>query len=183
MQIAFLCFFKQTRRRVLLGANIISGIFVGAIAALSLAGELSIWKLLILVAGYGASEAVFGPAYGAIIPELVDREVLTQANSLNQLNRPLAIDATMSVSDAPRGIVPSRRLAGRGTGAASSDAHGAPAIGSALTDVPGPARGNGAAAASTSGARSRITVAGARVTRTTGVSNCHRGPQLFIMRP
>ena len=82
---------RLSRRRVLLGANIISGIFVGAIAALSLAGELSIWKLLILVAGYGASEAVFGPAYGAIIPELVDREVLTQANSLNQLNRPLAM--------------------------------------------------------------------------------------------
>jgi DHA3 family tetracycline resistance protein-like MFS transporter len=52
---------------------------------------LSLWKLLVLVAGYGASEAVFGPAYGAIVPELVDREVLTQANSLNQLNRPLAL--------------------------------------------------------------------------------------------
>ena len=43
------------------------------------------------MAGYGASEAVFGPAYGAIVPELVDREVLQQANSLNQLNRPVAL--------------------------------------------------------------------------------------------
>jgi Transmembrane secretion effector len=34
---------------------------------------------------------VFGPAYGAIVPELVDRDVLQQANSLNQLNRPLAL--------------------------------------------------------------------------------------------
>jgi DHA3 family tetracycline resistance protein-like MFS transporter len=82
---------RLPRRRVLLGANIVSGIFVGAIAVLSLAGELTIWKLLLLVAGYGASEAVFGPAYGAIIPELVDRDVLTQANSLNQVNRPLAL--------------------------------------------------------------------------------------------
>ena len=82
---------RLPRRRVLLGANIVSGIFVASIAALSLAGVLSVWKLLILVAGYGASEAVFGPAYGAIVPELVDREVLTQANSLNQLNRPLAL--------------------------------------------------------------------------------------------
>jgi DHA3 family tetracycline resistance protein-like MFS transporter len=82
---------RLPRRRVLLAANIISGIFVGAIAVLSLAGALSLWKLLILVAGYGASEAVFGPAYGAIVPELVDREVLQQANSLNQLNRPLAL--------------------------------------------------------------------------------------------
>jgi len=82
---------RLPRRRVLLGANVVSGIFVGAIAVLSLAGVLSLWKLLILVAGYGASEAVFGPAYGAIVPELVDREVLTQANSLNQLNRPLAL--------------------------------------------------------------------------------------------
>jgi DHA3 family tetracycline resistance protein-like MFS transporter len=82
---------RLPRRRVLLGANVVSGIFVGTIAVLSLAGVLSIWKLLILVAGYGASEAVFGPAYGAIVPELVDRDVLTQANSLNQLNRPLAL--------------------------------------------------------------------------------------------
>ena len=82
---------RLPRRRVLLAANIVSGIFVGSIAVFSLAGVLSIWKLLILVAGYGASEAVFGPAYGAIVPELVDREVLQQANSLNQLNRPLAL--------------------------------------------------------------------------------------------
>lgn len=82
---------RLPRRRVLLGANIVSGIFVGAIAILSLGGVLSLWQLLILVAGYGASEAVFGPAYGAIVPDLVDREVLTQANSLNQLNRPLAL--------------------------------------------------------------------------------------------
>jgi MFS family permease len=82
---------RLPRRRVLLGANVVSGIFVGAIAVLSLAGVLSLWKLFILVAGYGASEAVFGPAYGAIVPDLVDREILTQANSLNQINRPLAL--------------------------------------------------------------------------------------------
>jgi MFS family permease len=82
---------RLPRRRVLLGANIVSGIFVGSIAILSLGGVLELWQLLVLVAGYGASEAVFGPAYGAIVPELVDRDVLTQANSLNQVNRPLAL--------------------------------------------------------------------------------------------
>jgi DHA3 family tetracycline resistance protein-like MFS transporter len=82
---------RLPRRRVLLAANIVSGVFIGAMAVLSLAGALSIWKLVILVAGYGASEAVFGPAYGAIVPELVDREILQQANSLNQLNRPIAL--------------------------------------------------------------------------------------------
>jgi DHA3 family tetracycline resistance protein-like MFS transporter len=82
---------RLPRRRVLLAANIVSGVFVGAMAVLSLTGTLSIWKLVILVACYGASEAVFGPAYGAIVPELVDREILQQANSLNQLNRPIAL--------------------------------------------------------------------------------------------
>src|SRR5437763_12595485 len=91
---------RLPRRRVLLGANVVSGIFVGAIAVLSLAGVLELWQLLILVAGYGASEAVFGPAYGAIVPELVDREVLTQANSLNPLNPPLALRLA---GPAPRG--------------------------------------------------------------------------------
>src|SRR4029077_14662023 len=82
---------RLPRRRVLLGANVVSGIFVGGIAVLSLAGVLSLWKLLILVAGYGASESASAPAYGAIVPQLVDRDVLQQANSLTQLNRPLAL--------------------------------------------------------------------------------------------
>jgi len=37
--------------------------------------------------------------------------------------------ATTSVSEAPSGIVPSRCLSGRGTGAAGNPVQGAPAIG------------------------------------------------------
>ncbi|HZC31011.1 MAG TPA: MFS transporter, partial [Gaiellaceae bacterium] len=70
---------RLSRRIVLIGANIASGLFVGAIGLLSLSGELRLWHVFVLVAGYGASEAVFGPAYGAIVPELVDKSVLAQA--------------------------------------------------------------------------------------------------------
>src|SRR6201993_5536443 len=52
---------RLPRRRVLLAANIVSGVFVGAIAVLSLAGALGLWSLLVLVAGGGASRGRLGP--------------------------------------------------------------------------------------------------------------------------
>ncbi|HKI91571.1 MAG TPA: MFS transporter [Gaiellaceae bacterium] len=82
---------RLSRRQVLLGANLVSGGALGAVGILSLAGTLRLWHLFVLVAVYGAAEAVFGPAFVAIVPELVDQDLLAQANSLNQLNRPLAL--------------------------------------------------------------------------------------------
>ncbi len=82
---------RLSRRQVLIGANLVSGGALAAIGVLSLAGTLRLWQLFCLVAVYGAAEAVFGPAFAAIVPELVDREVLAQANSLNQVNRPIAL--------------------------------------------------------------------------------------------
>lgn len=82
---------RLPRRLVLIGANAASGLALGAVGLLALAGALRLWELFALVAVYGAAEAVFGPAYGAIVPELVEKDLLAQANSLNQLNRPLML--------------------------------------------------------------------------------------------
>lgn len=78
------------RRRVLLAADAVRGLAVGTMAVLSLTGTLQLWHMFVLVALYGSGTAFFGPAFDAIVPELLPESALAQANSLDQLLRPLA---------------------------------------------------------------------------------------------
>jgi DHA3 family tetracycline resistance protein-like MFS transporter len=78
---------RLERRRVLIAADIVRALVVGVTAVLSLAGVLEIWHLVLLAVLYGAGEAFFGPAFGALIPDVVAPHQLVEANSLDQLVR------------------------------------------------------------------------------------------------
>jgi MFS family permease len=78
---------RVERRRVLIGADLVRAGVLLTIGALSLAGTLEVWHLVGLVALFGAGEAFFGPAFGALVPDVVATEHLVQANSLDQLVR------------------------------------------------------------------------------------------------
>jgi DHA3 family tetracycline resistance protein-like MFS transporter len=80
---------RADRRRVLIVSDLIRGGAVAAVGVLAVTAALELWHLLALVAVYGAGEAFFGPAYGAIVPDVVPRNLLTEANALNQFSRPL----------------------------------------------------------------------------------------------
>jgi DHA3 family tetracycline resistance protein-like MFS transporter len=82
---------RTDRRRVLLAADIGRGCVVAAIAFLALTGRLTFWELAGLVALYGVGTAFFIPAFEAIVPQLVPRDQLAAANSLDQFVRPLAL--------------------------------------------------------------------------------------------
>jgi DHA3 family tetracycline resistance protein-like MFS transporter len=77
------------RRSLMIVSDLVRGVAIGAIAVLSIAGTLELWHLLVLVAIYGAGEALFAPAFQAIVPDIVPTEHLVQANSLDMLMRPL----------------------------------------------------------------------------------------------
>jgi MFS family permease len=79
------------RRRMMLAADLIRALAVGAIAALSLAGVLELWHVVALVVPYAAGNAFFGPAFDAIVPDVVPPSELAQANALDQLVRPIAL--------------------------------------------------------------------------------------------
>jgi DHA3 family tetracycline resistance protein-like MFS transporter len=81
---------RVDRRKVMIAADLIRFAGIAVLGALSVAGALELWHVIVLVAVYGAGEAFFGPAFGAIVPDIVPRDQLVQANSLNQLMRPLA---------------------------------------------------------------------------------------------
>ncbi|MDQ3991567.1 MAG: MFS transporter, partial [Actinomycetota bacterium] len=99
------------RRRVMVAADAIRGVAIAAIGVLSVAGALRLWHLLILVAVYGVGDALFGPAFGSIVPDVVPRDLLVEANSLNQLSRPLTFRL---IGPAVGGLV----IAGLGVGTA-----------------------------------------------------------------
>jgi MFS family permease len=79
------------RRLVLLTADVLRGVAVGVVGALAVTGHLQLWHLFVLAAIFGMGSALFGPAFAAIVPELVPEELILQANSLERFIRPLAI--------------------------------------------------------------------------------------------
>jgi MFS family permease len=79
-------------RRVMLASDLIRGLVMAGLAALSLTGTLSsLWMLLGLTAVYGAAAGFFGPAFDALVPQLVPEEDLVAANSLDQFVRPAGL--------------------------------------------------------------------------------------------
>lgn len=79
------------RRRVMIAADAARAVVVGAIAALDLTGSLDFATFAALVAVYGAATAFFTPAFEAIVPTIVARSELAQANALDQFVRPGAL--------------------------------------------------------------------------------------------
>lgn len=79
------------RRKVMIAADAARAIVVGVVAALDLTGSLSFPAFAVMVALYGAATAFFTPAFEAIVPSIVPRSELAQANSLDQFVRPGAL--------------------------------------------------------------------------------------------
>ena len=78
------------RRRVMIAADALRMVSVAILGVLSLAGTLELWHIILVAAAFGAGTAFFGPAFDAIVPQLVPGKDLNQANSLDQFIRPAA---------------------------------------------------------------------------------------------
>jgi MFS family permease len=78
------------RRRVMIVADALRAASIGMAGGLAIAGDLRLWELAGLVALTGVGDALFRPAFGSIVPEIVPPELLAQANSLDQFVRPAA---------------------------------------------------------------------------------------------
>jgi MFS family permease len=78
---------RVERRRVMIAADLVRAAVLVAMGVLSLTGVLEVWHLACLALVFGAGEAFFGPAFGALVPDVVKAEHLVEANSLDQLVR------------------------------------------------------------------------------------------------
>lgn len=63
---------------------------MGLLGLLAVTDRIELWHLFAIAAVYGAGQAFQGPAAGAIVPDLVPRHLLVQANSLSQFVRQAA---------------------------------------------------------------------------------------------
>ena len=75
------------RRRVMVAADLLRALALVTIGVLAATDTLEIWHLVALVLLYAAGEAFFGPALGAIIPDLVAGEGIVEANALTESTR------------------------------------------------------------------------------------------------
>lgn len=78
------------RRKVLIASSALRGACVGLLGLLAISDRIELWHLFAIAAVYGAGQAFQGPAAGAIVPDLVPRHLLVQANSLSQFVRQAA---------------------------------------------------------------------------------------------
>jgi len=78
------------RRRVMIASDAIRGTAIGVLGVLAVTDQLRLWHVFVLVAVYGAGTAFFGPAFDALVPDIVHDDHLVQANAIEQFARPAA---------------------------------------------------------------------------------------------
>lgn len=79
------------RRRILIVSDVMRGAASASIGVLSVSGGLTLGMLLPLVALYGVGEALYRPAFTAIMPMLVPAPSLVEANALKEFAEPAAM--------------------------------------------------------------------------------------------
>jgi MFS family permease len=73
---------RFSRRLTMLGADLVRFASEGTLAILLLVGRPPLWAFMALAAVLGAGQAFFNPAMTGLLPDMVSRERLQQANAL-----------------------------------------------------------------------------------------------------
>ncbi|MGH7643440.1 MAG: MFS transporter [Candidatus Dormibacteria bacterium] len=80
------------RRTTMLVADLVQGTAVGVIGILVFLGQITLWQLVLMAIVFGAADAFSGPASTALLPELLPKEAITQANALNSTSSELCVN-------------------------------------------------------------------------------------------
>jgi MFS family permease len=82
---------RLDRRHMMIAGDLLRLAAMAAVGVLSLTDQITIEWLVVLVFVYGIGQAVYGPAFTAMVPSIVGGELLMQANALGQFIRPFAM--------------------------------------------------------------------------------------------
>jgi MFS family permease len=82
---------RVDRRLLMIAADVVRAVAIAVMGVLSVAGELQLWHIWILVALYGIGNSFFYPAYTALVPQVLSQDQLVQAAALRQFVRPLSM--------------------------------------------------------------------------------------------
>jgi hypothetical protein len=75
---------RFSRKRLMVGSDLVRGIVLVPVAVAGLAGSLPLWGLVVASFVLEAATSYFAPAYGATIPTLVERRNVQRANAFVQ---------------------------------------------------------------------------------------------------
>src|SRR6185369_6286626 len=81
---------RYPRARVMLLSDVVRGLLIGIVAVLAFTHRLEVWHIYLVSLLFGIAGAFFGPAYRAIVPEILPRELLPSANGLMTMSLQLA---------------------------------------------------------------------------------------------
>jgi MFS family permease len=81
---------RYPRARVMLLSDVLRGLLIGIVAVLAFAHRLEVWHIYLVSLLFGIAGAFFGPAYRAIVPEILSRDLLPSANGLMSMSLQLA---------------------------------------------------------------------------------------------
>ena len=81
---------RYPRARVMLLSDVVRGLLIGIVAVLAFTHRLEVWHIYLVSLLFGIAGAFFGPAYRAIVPDLLPRELLPSANGLMTMSLQLA---------------------------------------------------------------------------------------------
>ncbi len=73
---------RYDRRRLMISADIVRGVAIGALGLLSVSGQIQLWHIVVVAAIGGTASAFFNPASTAIVPDVLPEEELPQGNAL-----------------------------------------------------------------------------------------------------
>lgn len=82
---------RLERRRLMMLADLLRAIAIGAIGFMAIAGTLELWHLFVLVGFVYTGTALFQPAAAALVPELVPSELRPAANALLKAAQTLSV--------------------------------------------------------------------------------------------
>ena len=82
---------RVERRKILLGSQYVQLASAGTLTILVVTGTVHVWQILCLSFVSGFAQAFGGPAYAALIPNLVEREDMPNAIALNSIQFNLAV--------------------------------------------------------------------------------------------
>ena len=82
---------RLDRRKLMIAGDLIRLGAITAIGLLSIAGDLTMPVLIVIVVVFGAGQAIFQPAFSSMVPTIVPEEMLVEANSLAQVVRPASM--------------------------------------------------------------------------------------------
>ncbi len=88
-------------RRIILGSDLSRAVLIGGVAAVVLAGHLSVLLLFLVAAVFGVFDALFYPATMTMVPALVSPDRLSAANGVWQL----AVDGTIVIGPPLGGLL------------------------------------------------------------------------------